>query len=157
MVYKIMNKELSKKLNEIGLKAQSASAELNTATNDQKNMFFDFAIKSIKENTDTILLANQIDIQAAKENGKDEAFIDRLALDENRLQGICNTLAEIKLFEDPVGKELASWERPNGLKISRVSTPLGVIGLIFESRPNVAADAGGLCLNSNKLVSDPLK
>ena len=90
MVYKIMNKELSKKLKEIGLKAQSASAELNTAANDQKNMFFDFAIKSIKENTDVILSANQIDIQAAKENGKDEAFIDRLALDENRLQGICN-------------------------------------------------------------------
>ena len=106
MVYKIMNKELSKTLKEIGLKAQSASAELNTAANDQKNMFFDFAIKSIKENTDAILSANQIDIQAAKENGKDEAFIDRLALDENRLQGICNTLAEIKLFEDPVGKSL---------------------------------------------------
>ena len=152
MVYKIMNKELSKTLKEIGLKAQSASAELNTAANDQKNMFFDFAIKSIKENTDAILSANQIDIQAAKENGKDEAFIDRLALDENRLKGICNTLAEIKLFEDPVGKELASWERPNGLKISRVSTPLGVIGLIFESRPNVAADAGGLCLKSGNAV-----
>ena len=152
MVYKIMNKELSKTLKEIGLKAQRASAELNTAANDQKNMFFDFAIKSIKENNDAILSANQIDIQAAKENGKDEAFIDRLALDENRLQGICNTLAEIKLFEDPVGKELASWERPNGLKISRVSTPLGVIGLIFESRPNVAADAGGLCLKSGNAV-----
>ena len=64
-------------------------------------------------------------------------------LNKNRLQGICNTLSEIKSFDDPVGKVLASWDRPNGLNISRVATPLGVIGLIFESRPNVAADAGG--------------
>ncbi|MDB2678214.1 glutamate-5-semialdehyde dehydrogenase, partial [Gammaproteobacteria bacterium] len=71
---------------------------------------------------------------------------------ELRLQGICDTLDEIRSFEDPVGKVLASWSRPNGLKISRVATPLGVIGLIFESRPNVAADAGGLCLKSGNAV-----
>ena len=147
-----MNKELSILLEEIGKKAKSASAILNTATRDQKNKFFDFAISSIQENADAILAANHIDIKAAQENNKDEAFIDRLMLNKDRLQGICNTLSEIKAFEDPVGKVLASWDRPNGLNISRVATPLGVIGLIFESRPNVAADAGGLCLKSGNAV-----
>ena len=147
-----MNKELSTLLNEIGLNAKSASAILNTATSDQKNKFFDFAIASIQENAEVILAANQIDIKAAKDNKKDEAFVDRLALDKSRIKGICDTLAEIKSFKDPVGRVLASWDRPNGLNISRVTTPLGVIGLIFESRPNVAADAGGLCLKSGNAV-----
>jgi glutamate-5-semialdehyde dehydrogenase len=152
MVYKEMNKELSTLLNEIGLNAKSASAILNTATSDQKNKFFDFAISSIKENAAAILAENQLDIKAAKDNKKDEAFVDRLALDKSRIKGICDTLAEIKSFKDPVGRVLASWDRPNGLNISRVTTPLGVIGLIFESRPNVAADAGGLCLKSGNAV-----
>ena len=147
-----MSTELSKTLNEIGIKAKAASAILNTASSDQKNKFFDFAIEAIQENADAILEANQIDIKAAESNQKDEAFIDRLALDKNRLKEICDTLVEIKSFQDPVGRELASWNRPNGLNISRVSTPLGVIGLIFESRPNVAADAGGLCLKSGNAV-----
>ena len=147
-----MSTELSKTLNEIGIKAKAASAILNTASSDQKNKFFDFAIEAIQENADAILEANQIDIKAAESNQKDEAFIDRLALDKNRLKEICDTLVEIKSFQDPVGRELASWNRPNGLNISRVSTPLGVIGLIFESRPNVAADAGGLCLKSCNAV-----
>ena len=147
-----MSTELSKALNEIGIKAKAASAILNTASSDQKNKFFDFAIEAIQENVDAILEANQIDIKAAESNQKDEAFIDRLALDKNRLKEICDTLAEIKSFQDPIGRELASWNRPNGLNISRVSTPLGVIGLIFESRPNVAADAGGLCLKSGNAV-----
>ena len=152
MVYKEMNKELSTLLNEMGLNAKSASAILNTATSDQKNKFFDFAISSIKENAAAILAENQLDIKAAKDNKKDEAFVDRLALDKSRIKGICDALAEIKSFQDPVGRVLASWDRPNGLNISRVTTPLGVIGLIFESRPNVAADAGGLCLKSGNAV-----
>jgi len=152
MVCKKMNMELSTALHEIGLKAQKASSILNTVTSEQKNKFFDFAIEAIQENASAILDANKIDIEAAKDNGKDEAFIDRLALDNSRLQGICNTLAEIKSFDDPIGRVLASWDRPNGLNISRVATPLGVIGLIFESRPNVAADAGGLCLKSGNAV-----
>ena len=147
-----MNIELSTALHEIGLKAQKASAILNNVTGEQKNKFFDFAIEAIQENASAILDANKIDIEVAKDNGKDEAFIDRLALDNSRLQGMRNTLAEIKLFDDPIGRVLASWDRPNGLNISRVATPLGVIGLIFESRPNVAADAGGLCLKSGNAV-----
>jgi glutamate-5-semialdehyde dehydrogenase len=152
MVYKKMSQELHTLLKKIGLKAKRASAILNTATSDQKNKFFDFAIDAIHENSDTILTSNQADIEAARRNKKDEAFIDRLALDKERLMGICNTLSEIQSFQDPIGSVLASWDRPNGLNISRVATPLGVIGLIFESRPNVAADAGGLCLKSGNAV-----
>ena len=107
MVYKEMNKELSTLLNEMGLNAKSASAILNTATSDQKNKFFDFAISSIKENAAAILAENQLDIKAAKDNKKDEAFVDRLALDKSRIKGICDTLAEIKSFKDPVGRVLA--------------------------------------------------
>ena len=152
MVYQKMSQELHTLLKKIGLKAKRAGAILNTATSDQKNKFFDFAIDAIRENSDTILTANQADIEAARRNKKDEAFIDRLALDKERLMGICNTLSEIQSFQDPIGRVLASWDRPNGLNITRVATPLGVIGLIFESRPNVAADAGGLCLKSGNAV-----
>ena len=147
-----MNKDLSKTLSDIGVNAKRASEVLNTASSEQKNSFFDFAIKAIQDDSNAILEANKIDINQAEENNKDAAFIDRLALDKDRIEGICKTLKEIKCFDDPIGKVLASWNRPNGLKISRVSTPLGVIGLIFESRPNVAADAGGLCLKSGNSV-----
>ena len=119
-----MSVKLSKILNEIGIKAKAASAILNTASSDQKNKFFDFAVEAIQENADLILEANKIDIKEARINKKDEAFIDRLALDKGRLHGICDTLAEIKSFQDPVGRVLASWDRPNGLNIFRVSTPL---------------------------------
>ena len=152
MVHKKMNSELKTLLKNMGLNAKKASSVLNTASTNQKNSFFDFAIKAIQQDADKILGVNQLDIKQAKENKKDSAFIDRLALDNERLDGICKTLKEIKSFQDPVGKVLASWDRPNGLSISRVATPLGVIGLIFESRPNVAADAGGLCLKSGNAV-----
>lgn len=147
-----MNKDLSKTLSDIGVNAKRASEVLNIASSEQKNSFFDFAIKAIQDDRHAILEANKIDIKQAEENNKDAAFIDRLSLDKDRIEGICKTLKEIKCFDDPIGKVLASWNRPNGLKISRVSTPLGVIGLIFESRPNVAADAGGLCLKSGNSV-----
>ena len=110
------------------------------------------AIKEIKSDKELILMANHQDVSQARDNGKDDAFIDRLELNHERIEGICKTLEEIKLFPDPVGKVLATWDRPNGLNISRVSTPLGVIGIIFESRPNVASDAGGLCLKSGNAV-----
>jgi glutamate-5-semialdehyde dehydrogenase len=144
--------DLSTELNEMGVKAKHASAVLNTASSSQKNSFFDLAIKEIKSDKELILMANHQDVSQARDNGKDDAFIDRLKLNYERIEGICKTLEEIKLFPDPVGKVLATWDRPNGLNISRVSTPLGVIGIIFESRPNVASDAGGLCLKSGNAV-----
>ena len=144
--------DLATELNEMGVKAKQASAVLNTASSSQKDSFFDMAIKEIKSDKELILMANHQDVSQARDNGKDDAFIDRLELNHERIEGICKTLEEIKLFPDPVGKILATWDRPNGLNISRVSTPLGVIGIIFESRPNVASDAGGLCLKSGNAV-----
>jgi glutamate-5-semialdehyde dehydrogenase len=144
--------DLATELNEMGVKAKQASAVLNTASSSQKNSFFDLAIKEIKSDKELILMANHQDVSQARDSGKDDAFIDRLELNHERIEGICKTLEEIKLFPDPVGKVLATWDRPNGLNISRVSTPLGVIGIIFESRPNVASDAGGLCLKSGNAV-----
>ena len=144
--------DLATELNEMGVKAKQASAVLNTASSSQKDSFFDMAIKEIKSDRELILMANHQDVSQARDNGKDDAFIDRLELNHERIEGICKTLEEIKLFPDPVGKVLATWDRPNGLNISRVSTPLGVIGIIFESRPNVASDAGGLCLKSGNAV-----
>ena len=136
----------------MGQKAKNAASILNASSSQQKNSFFDFAVEIINTRAAVILEANAQDTAKAKENGKDKAFIDRLALNPERLAGMCATLEEIKIFDDPVGKILANWDRPNGLNISRVSTPLGVIGLIFESRPNVASDAGGLCLKSGNAV-----
>ena len=144
--------DLQKELNKMGVKAKQASAVLNTASSSQKNSFFDLAIKKIMSDKELILMANHQDVSQARDNGKDDAFLDRLELNHERIEGICKTLEEIKLFPDPVGKVLATWNRPNGLNISRVSTPLGVIGIIFESRPNVASDAGGLCLKSGNAV-----
>ena len=144
--------DLQQELNEMGVKAKQASAVLNSAPSSQKNSFFNFAIKEIQSDKELILQANHQDVAQARDSGKDDAFIDRLELNNDRLEGICKTLEEIKLFPDPIGKVLATWDRPNGLNISRVSTPLGVIGIIFESRPNVASDAGGLCLKSGNAV-----
>ena len=100
MVQEKMNAELKNHLDDMGLKAKKASSILNTSSTHQKNSFFDFAIKAIQQDADNILEANQLDIKQAKENKKDAAFIDRLALDHERLDGICKTLEEIKSFED---------------------------------------------------------
>ena len=95
-----------------------------------------------------ILEANKLDIENSKSKNLSESFIDRLELNNERVKSISDTLLEIESFKDPVGKILDSWQRPNGMHISRVSTPLGVIGIIFESRPNVTADAGALSLKA---------
>jgi glutamate-5-semialdehyde dehydrogenase len=101
---------------------------------------------------EAILSANEKDMKLAKANGISVAFLDRLKLDETRIQSMMDGLKAIADLKDPVGDVIAQWERPNGLDISRVRTPLGVIGVIFESRPNVTADAGALCLKSGNAV-----
>ena len=139
-------------LEQMGACAVNAAKSLQTATAQQKNIFFEEAIKLIQKNINEILDANLQDINDAHSKNKDDAFIDRLKLDNERIDGICDALNEIQTFPDPVGKTLASWKRPNGLQIDRVSTPLGVIGIIFESRPNVASDASALCIKSGNAV-----
>jgi glutamate-5-semialdehyde dehydrogenase len=135
-------------ITEIGKKARAAAEILSTATTESKNAALNFAAESLVANTAKIIAENKKDLDAAEKAGQNSAFIDRLKLDENRISAIAKGLKEIALLDDPVGKIQSHWTRPNGLDISRVSTPLGVIGIIYESRPNVTADAGALCLKS---------
>ncbi len=140
--------EIETIMNDLGARAKQAARKLASAPTSQKNKALEIMAEKIEETSDHILAANLKDVLASKEAGKDAAFIDRLELTPDRIAGMANGLREIARLDDPVGKTLATWERPNGLEISRVQVPLGVIGIIYESRPNVTADAGGLCLKA---------
>ncbi|HZY50414.1 MAG TPA: glutamate-5-semialdehyde dehydrogenase [Devosia sp.] len=136
----------------IGQRARKAAGALAFAATDAKNLALTAAADAIIAEIPTILAANAEDIAAAKERGISNAFLDRLTVTEQRLAGVAQGLREIAALPDPVGTVMAEWTRPNGLDISRVRTPLGVIGVIFESRPNVTADAGALTLKSGNAV-----
>ena len=109
------------------------------------------AAAAIRTDAALIMAANAKDMAAAREKNLSAALLDRLALDEKRIAAMAKGLEEIAALPDPVGTTLAEWTRPNGLRISRVRTPLGVIGVIYESRPNVTADAGGLCIKAGNV------
>ena len=136
----------------IGQRARRAAGVLAFASTDAKNLALTVAADAIVAETGAILAANAQDIAAAKERGISNAFLDRLTVTEARLAGVAGGLREIAALPDPVGTTMAEWRRPNGLDIARVRTPLGVIGVIFESRPNVTADAGALTLKSDNAV-----
>jgi glutamate-5-semialdehyde dehydrogenase len=136
----------------MGRLAREAAGALALASTEHKNAALEAMAKRIEARTAAILEANKNDIDAARGKGRDDAFIDRLALNEARVAAMARGLRDIAAFSDPVGEVNASWTRPNGLRISRVRVPLGVIGIIYESRPNVTADAGGLCLKSGNAV-----
>jgi glutamate-5-semialdehyde dehydrogenase len=136
----------------MGRMAREAARELALASTEQKNAALEAMAARLEAGTAAILDANKNDIDAAHGKGRDDAFIDRLALNEARVAGMAKGLRDIVALPDPVGAVSASWTRPNGLQISRVRVPLGVIGIIYESRPNVTADAGGLCLKSGNAV-----
>ncbi|ADJ22032.1 gamma-glutamyl phosphate reductase [Hyphomicrobium denitrificans ATCC 51888] len=132
----------------IGQAAKAASRRLAIATPEEKNAALIAAAKALRAATPKILAANAQDIEAAKAAGRPAAFVDRLLLNEKRIDGIAVGLEEIAALPDPVGTVLAEWTRPNGLKFQRVRVPLGTIGIIYESRPNVTADAGALALKA---------
>src|SRR5690606_36103683 len=125
----------------IGAAARAAQRDLALASPEAKTLALTTAARRLRERTADILAANARDIEAAKARGTSGSFLDRLLLDAGRIEAIARGLEDIAALKDPVGEEIAQWERPNGLKISRVRTPLGVIGIIYESRPNVTADA----------------
>jgi len=136
----------------MGRMAREAARELALASTEQKNAALEAMAARLEASSAAILDANKNDIDASRGKGRDDAFIDRLALNEARVAGMAKGLLDIAALPDPVGAVIASWTRPNGLEISRVRVPLGVIGIIYESRPNVTADAGGLCLKSGNAV-----
>jgi len=144
--------EIRTLMSAIGERARQAASVLAFAATDAKNQALLAAADAILAETPAILAANAEDIAAAKKRGISSAFLDRLTLTQARLAGVAQGLRDIAALPDPVGTVMAEWQRPNGLDISRVRTPLGVIGVIFESRPNVAADAGALTLKSGNAV-----
>lgn len=148
----MQNENIVEIMSQIGVQAKAASAKLANASAERKHAALHGMAEAIWNNRDKILDANAIDMKAAKKNGLAGSFLDRLKLDEERVQGIVDGIKSIADLKDPVGEVMSKWGRPNGLQIERVRTPLGVIGVIFESRPNVTADAGVLCLKAGNSV-----
>jgi glutamate-5-semialdehyde dehydrogenase len=132
----------------IGRRARDAAAALALVPAEAKAAALRAAAEAVRSQADEILAANAEDVAEARHAGIGAALVDRLALDPKRLEAVAKGLEDIAALPDPVGRVLAEWTRPNGLAISRVSVPLGVIGIIYESRPNVTADAGGLAVKS---------
>ncbi|MDE5620065.1 MAG: glutamate-5-semialdehyde dehydrogenase [Ruminococcus sp.] len=136
----------------LGMKAKNAEPEIASASTMLKNNALLAISKALTENVDFIIAENAKDLRAAKENGMSEAMQDRLKLDEKRVAGMAKGVDEIIALNDPVGQIIEGFTRPNGLRISKTRVPLGVIGIIFESRPNVTVDAAALCLKAGNAV-----
>ena len=135
-------------LTEIGKRVKNASVEIATASTDDKNKILKAIADALRENCDEILKANALDLENGRNNGMSEALLDRLMLNKDRVEGMARGVEGVISLPDPVGKILWETERPNGLKIQRVSSPLGVIGIIYEARPNVTSDAAALAIKS---------
>jgi glutamate-5-semialdehyde dehydrogenase len=139
-------------MNELAARAKAAARVLSLAPAEQKNRALAAMERAIRANAATILAANAEDVAEAKNSGVTGAYIDRLTLTQARVDAMADGIATVRAVPDPVGVVTESWQRPNGMTIERVRVPLGVVAVIFESRPNVAADAGVLCLKSGNAV-----
>ena len=139
-------------LNNIGQNAKDASKVLATASSETKNKALAAMAKALEDNSDKIIESNKADIENGSDAGLSDAMLDRLMLDKERICKIASAIREIIALDDPVGKTISGTTRPNGLMISKVSVPLGVIAVIYEARPNVTADAAALCLKSGNTV-----
>jgi len=136
----------------IGARARAAATQLATATPEAKARALEAAADAVRARADDIVEANEKDLAYGRDKGLSEAMIDRLTLDDARIRAMAEGLRAVAAQDDPVGAVMAEWDMPSGLHIRRVRTPLGVIGVIYESRPNVTADAGALCLKSGNAV-----
>ena len=144
--------KLSKLMSELGKNASAAGRAIKYAATEQKNNALLNAAEAIRSSKEKILAANSLDIDYASTKHIKKSLLDRLYLSDETLEGVAKGLETVANLPDPVGQVIKSWEQPNGLKISQVRVPLGVIGIIYESRPNVTADAGSLCLKSGNAV-----
>ena len=135
----------------MGMQAKTASRQLAVA-GEKKNDALKAIAKALTENTAAIMAANQVDLDNGKANGLSAALLDRLKLDEGRIKGVADGVLEVAALSDPIGTVISGSTRPNGMNITKVRVPLGVIGIIFESRPNVTVDAAVLCLKSGNAV-----
>src|ERR1700757_4791102 len=146
------NADLPALMNELAARARAAARVLSLAPSEQKNRALKAMERAIRENAQVILAANAEDVAEARGSGITAAFLDRLTLTAAPVDAMADGLAVVRDIPDPAGVIAESWQRPNGMPIERVRVPLGVVGVIFESRPNVAADAGVLCLKSGNAV-----
>src|SRR6056297_176631 len=144
--------DIPARMADTGPPTRDAAAELATPDPEAKRAALEAAAEAVTRDRDLILAANARDMEAAQAKGLTGAMLDRLALDAGRLKAMADGLRAVAAQDDPVGAVMAEWDRPSGLHIQRVRTPIGVIGVIYESRPNVTADAGALCLKSGNAV-----
>ena len=147
-----MGQPLPELMRDLGRRARAAARTLARAGTAQKDAALAAAAAAIRAGRDAIIAANARDMEAARQRQLSGALLDRLLLDAGRVEGMARSIDEVIALPDPVGQVMAEWTRPNGLTIRRVRVPLGVIGIIYESRPNVTADAGALCLKSGNAV-----
>lgn len=148
----MMPETLATQIEQIAQCAREAGCQLSAASTEQKNDALKLMASHILRDKNDILEANKIDVNAAKKTGCTDAILDRLTLNSERIESMAAGVTAIAELDDPVGVILKKWDRPNGLQIRRVSVPLGVIGVIYEARPNVTTDAGALCLKSGNAV-----
>ena len=167
-----MSKEIKDKITKMGSDALTASRALANLTTDQKNKILLAMADGILSDADKIISANAIDLDDAVNNNLTNSMIDRLRLDQKRIEAIADGIRQVATLPDPVGEIMDEWDRPNGIKIKQIRVPIGIIGIIYESRPNVTSDAAVLCLktgnatilrggkesiNSNIAISDSLQ
>ncbi|MET0315156.1 MAG: glutamate-5-semialdehyde dehydrogenase, partial [Hansschlegelia sp.] len=151
-VVEFKSEDVAALMRDVGRRARAAARVVALAPRSAKDAALLAAAKNLRDRAPVILAANAADVAAAKTSGVQSAFLDRLILTEARIEGMAAGLEAVAALADPVGEVTAAWTRPNGLSIERVRTPLGVIGVIYESRPNVTADAGALCLKAGNAV-----
>ena len=139
-------------LDHLGIRAVEAKQKLQFLSTEQKNQGLDCVARALTDRQEDILKANARDYEIAKEGGMAEGLLDRLKLTSDRIEAMAEGLRQIKALPDPVGEIMESFDRPNGLHIDKVRVPMGVIGIIYEARPNVTADAFGLCFKTGNAV-----
>lgn len=139
-------------LDSLGINAKEAEKVLMVATTEEKNKVLNKIAEALVDNSEMIIEANKKDLDNGRTNGMAESMLDRLKLDKERIAGMAKGVKDVAMLPDPVGRILSETERPNGLKIQKVATPIGVIAVIFEARPNVTSDAAALCLKSGNTV-----
>jgi len=152
MTEQMIQETIAATMDDIGRRARAAAMSLAMTDGAVRDSALAAAAASVRKNSDAIIAANVTDLEAARSRGLSDAMLDRLLLDAGRIEAMAAGMETIMGLDDPLGRVLAEWDRPNGLRIQRVSVPLGVIGIIYESRPNVTADAAALCVKSGNAV-----
>ena len=143
---------MNKYIQNIGVNARNASHKLSYVTTNQKNYFLEILAKSIKENQENIIKANSLDLLEANKGNFDEAFIDRMTLSQSNIESMCNGILQVKDLEDLIGKVINRKKRPSGIEVCQMRVPIGVVGMIYESRPNVTIDSAALAIKAGNAI-----